>query len=74
MARQQSQHGTNTSGSGTSANTSPNVGNKRRRPSAVKMEGDDPGAAAEVNGGNMPAGAAKVKASPRVPKRQKGAS
>jgi hypothetical protein len=38
------------------------------------MEGDDPSATAEVNGGNMPTNATKVKASPRVPKRQKGAS
>lgn len=72
MAAQQSQQGTNTSGSqGTSANTSPNVSHKRRRASTVKMEGDDNG---EMNGvgHTMPA---KVKASPRVGgKRQKGTS
>ncbi|KAJ5595966.1 Transcriptional activator ptaB [Penicillium hetheringtonii] len=53
------------------ANNSPNVGgNKRRRASTVKMENEDGGA--EVNG-TGPQGGAKVKASPRVPKRQKGA-
>ena len=73
MVAQQSQQGTNTSGSqGTSANTSPNVSNKRRR--SVKMEGDDGGGPAEVNGSGPP-GATKVKASPRVGgKRQKGTS
>jgi hypothetical protein len=75
MVAQQSQQDANTSGSqGTSANTSPNVSNKRRRQSAVKMEGDDGGGPAEVNGSGLP-GAAKVKASPRVGgKRQKGTS
>lgn len=69
MAAQLSQQGTNASGSqGTSANTSPNVTNKRRRASAVKVEGDE-GGGMEVNGG----GGQKVKASPRVGgKRQKG--
>lgn len=71
MAPQQSQPGTNTSGSqGTSANTSPNVNNKRRR-STVKLE-DESSATADVNGSNAPP-TSKVKASPRVGgKRQKG--
>jgi hypothetical protein len=71
MVAQQSQTGTNASGSqGTSANTSPNVTNKRRRASAVKMEGED-GGNVEVNGTGQ--GGNKVKASPRVGgKRQKG--
>lgn len=52
-------------------NNSPNVGgNKRRRASTVKQEGDDGGS--EING-SAP-GSGKVKASPRVPKRQKGAA
>lgn len=55
-------------------NNSPNVGgNKRRRASTVKMEGDDGSGATEVNGTGAQ-GSAKVKASPRVPKRQKGAA
>jgi hypothetical protein len=70
MVAQQSQTGTNASGSqGTSANTSPNVTNKRRRASAVKIESEDGGV--EVNGTG---GGNKVKASPRVGKRQKGAA
>ncbi|KAL1954453.1 hypothetical protein VTO42DRAFT_1177 [Malbranchea cinnamomea] len=74
MAQQQSQQGTNTSGSqGPSANASPNVGHKRRRTSTVKLEGDDATPGGEVNG-NAPPNSSKVKASPRVPKRQKGAS
>ena len=74
MIAQQSQQGTNTSvgtgSQGTSANTSPNVPHKRRRPSGVKTEMDDGGGGPEVNGtGN------KVKASPRPGgKRQKGAA
>ncbi|KMP05343.1 hypothetical protein CIRG_05024 [Coccidioides immitis RMSCC 2394] len=74
MVAQQSQQGTNTSGSqGTSANTSPNVNNKRRRASTIKMEADENGTA-EVNG-TGPNNAVKVKASPRVGgKRQKGTS
>jgi hypothetical protein len=44
-----------------SASASPNVSNKRRRPSTVKMEGEDAGG--EVNG--TAPGPAKVKASPR---------
>ena len=66
MVAQQSQQGTNNSGTGsqgTSANASPNV-NKRRRASAVKIEGDEGGG--EVNGV-----VGKVKQSPRVPKKQK---
>lgn len=52
-------------------NNSPNVGgNKRRRASTVKMESED---GSEVNGTGAQ-GAGKVKASPRVPKRQKGAA
>lgn len=52
-----------------SASASPNVSNKRRRASTVKMEGEEAGG--EVNG--AASGGAKVKASPRVGgKRQKG--
>jgi hypothetical protein len=71
MVHQQSQQGSNLSGSQvTSANTSPNVTNKRRRASAVKVENDD-GGGAELNG----TGANKVKPSPRIGgKRQKGTS
>ena len=67
MVHQQSQQGSNLSGSQvTSANTSPNVTNKRRRAS-VKMEDD--GGGPEVNG----TGSNKVKPSPKVGgKRQKG--
>ena len=43
MQLQQSQHGT--SSSGPSTNTSPNINNKRRRPSAVKTEEEN-----QVNG------------------------
>ena len=66
MVHQQSQQGSNLSGSqGTSANTSPNVTNKRRRASNVKME--------EEVGGPEINGATKVKPSPRIGgKRQKG--
>lgn len=76
LVAQHSQQGTNSS-QGTSANTSPNVPNKRRRPSGVKVDVDDggaggaavPGAQVEVNGTN----ASKVKPSPRIGgKRQKG--
>ena len=74
MVAQQSQQGTNTSGGtgsqGTSANASPNVSNKRRRPSGVKIEGEDMGNGPDINGT-----VAKVKPSPRIGgKRQKGAS
>lgn len=69
MVATQSQQGTNTSGGGsqgTSANASPNVTNKRRRHSAVKVEGED---TTEVNGTGPQH---KVKASPRPGvKRQK---
>jgi hypothetical protein len=65
MALQQSQQGT--SSSGPSANTSPNVTTKRRRPS-VKTEGDEAAAAAGQTNGIQP----KVKPSPRMGKRQKG--
>lgn len=52
-------------------NNSPNIGgNKRRRASTVKQESEEGGL--EVNGTS--AASAKVKASPRVPKRQKGAA
>lgn len=66
MALQQSQQGT--SSSGPSANTSPNVSNKRRRPSGVKTEEDN--GPTQVNG----SGVKQVKQSPRVGnnKRQKG--
>lgn len=67
MVHQHSQQGSNLSGSqGASANTSPNMTNKRRRASAIKLEEDG---GHEVNGvaGN------KVKPSPRLSgKRQKG--
>jgi hypothetical protein len=61
MQLQQSQQGTHSSGQ--SANTSPNVSNKRRRPS-VKGEED-----IQVNG--TQANKAGVKPSPRIGKRQK---
>lgn len=72
MQMQQSQQG---SSSGMSANTSPNVNNKRRRMSVKDEE------AAQVNGtpqmgaaAGAAGGAAKVKPSPRIGgKRQKGA-
>ena len=67
MVHQHSQQGSNLSGSqGASANTSPNVPNKRRRPSGIKLEDDGGG---EMNG----SAANKVKPSPRIGgKRQKG--
>ena len=65
MVTQQSQQGTNTSvGTGsqaTSANASPSVTNKRRRPSGVKMESEDAGGGPEINGTGP-----KVKPSPRI--------
>jgi hypothetical protein len=65
MVAQQSQQGTNTSvgtgSQGTSTNASPNLTNKRRRTSAVKVEGEDAGGGAEINGAGT-----KVKASPRA--------
>lgn len=75
MVAQPSQQGTNTSGGTgsqvTSANASPNVQSKRRRPSTMlKVEGDDGGGPVGVNGATLPE---KVKASPKVGvKRQKG--
>lgn len=75
MVAQQSQQGTNTSGGSgsqvTSANASPNVPHKRRRPSTMlKIEGDDGGGQISVNIASLPD---KVKASPKVGvKRQKG--
>jgi hypothetical protein len=67
MVHQHSQQGSNLSGSqGASANTSPNVTNKRRRPSGIKLEDDGGG---EMNGNQ----AKQVKPSPRMGgKRQKG--
>lgn len=67
LVNQHSQQGTNSSATA-SANTSPNVTNKRRR-SAVKMETDD-GGGAEVNGAGG-GGGQKVKASPQIRKRVK---
>lgn len=67
MQLQQSQQGT--SSSGPSANTSP-ASNKRRRPSAVKVEEDGSGAGtpgSQVNG----AGNRGKPATPRMPKRVK---
>jgi len=65
MVAQQSQQGTNTSvgtgSQGTSTNASPNLTNKRRRPSGVKLEGEDAGGGADMNGTGP-----RVKASPRV--------
>jgi hypothetical protein len=67
MMHQMSQPGSNLSGSqGASTNTSPNVSNKRRRPSTVKVEDDN--ASANQDGNQN-----KVKPSPRIGgKRQKG--
>lgn len=66
MVHQMSQGNSNLSGSqGPSTNTSPNVTQKRRRASQVKLEEEN--ASQEVNGTN------KVKPSPRMGgKRQKG--
>ena len=58
MMPQHSQQGTNSSAA--SANTSPNVNNKRRR-STVKMEGDEGGGE-----GGPATGAGRVKPSPRM--------
>ncbi|KAG9793358.1 Transcriptional activator ptaB [Exophiala dermatitidis] len=68
MMHQMSAQGSNLSGSqGPSTNTSPNVSNKRRRASAVKLE--------EENPGGDSGGANKVKPSPKIGgKRQKGAA
>ena len=69
MVHQHSQQGSNLSGSqGASANTSPNVTHKRRRPSGIKTEEEGGG---EVNGST----GKQVKPSPRIGgKRQKGTS
>lgn len=66
MVHQMSQGGSNLSGSqGPSTNTSPNVTNKRRRASQVKLEEENP--SQEVNGAN------KAKPNSRIGvKRQKG--
>jgi hypothetical protein len=65
MMHQMSAQGSNLSGSqGPSTNTSPNVSNKRRRASQIKLE--------EENASQGSDSAGKVKASPRIPKRQKG--
>lgn len=70
LVAQHSQQGTNSS-QGTSATTSPNVTHKRRRPSGVKVDGDESGAPPEVNG--TMTSSSKVKPSPRIGgKRQKG--
>ncbi|EXJ89477.1 hypothetical protein A1O3_02544 [Capronia epimyces CBS 606.96] len=68
MMHQMSAQGSNLSGSqGPSTNTSPNVSNKRRRASAVKLE--------EENAGGEPSGPSKVKPSPKIGgKRQKAAA
>lgn len=71
MVHSMSQPGTNnsvgTGSQGASANASPNMTNKRRRPSAVKNE--DEGGGPEVNGVGP---SSKVKPSPRIGgKRQK---
>lgn len=64
MMPQHSQQGTNSSAA--SANTSPNVNNKRRR-STVKMEGDEGGGAE----GGPPSGAGRVRPSPQMKKKAK---
>ena len=71
LVGQQNQAGSGAGGNQTaSANSSPNMPHKRRR-SAVKVEGDDGGGPAEINGTTP--GVPKVKPSPRVGgKRQKG--
>lgn len=61
LIAQHSQQGPSSS-AGASANTSPNVNNKRRR-STVKVEGDDGGGEVNGTGGG---GGPKVKQSPRV--------
>jgi len=68
MVAQLSQQGHSSSATGSSS-ASPNVTNKRRRASAIKQEVTvEDGAAPETNG----VAKAKVKPSPRIPKRQKG--
>lgn len=61
------QQGNQAGSQGASANTSPQVTNKRRKPSGVKAEMDGDNATPESNG-------PKVKQSPRVGKRQKPGS
>ena len=64
MMHQMSAQGSNLSGSqGPSTNTSPNVSNKRRRASQIKLEDENASQGDNAN---------KVKPSPRIPKRQKG--
>lgn len=70
MALQQSQQG---SSSGVSTNTSPNVNNKRRRPSLKEEEGTQPNGTGTQNQGAGAHTGNKVKPSPRIGgKRQKG--
>jgi hypothetical protein len=65
MMHQISAQGSNLSGSqGPSTNTSPNVSQKRRRASQIKLE--------EENASQDSNNAGKVKPSPRMTKRQKG--
>ena len=65
MMHQMSAQGSNLSGSqGPSTNTSPNVSNKRRRASQIKLEEENASQGSDNQG--------KVKPSPRIPKRQKG--
>jgi hypothetical protein len=66
MMHQMSAQGSNLSGSqGPSTNTSPNVSNKRRRASQIKMEEENSQQDGNGNGKT-------VKPSPRMGKRQKG--
>lgn len=73
MMHQMSAQGSNLSGSqGPSTNTSPNVSNKRRRPSTVKAE--DGGDSSNAGNANQDGNQNKVKPSPRIGgKRQKAA-
>ncbi|RMD40501.1 hypothetical protein DV735_g4630, partial [Chaetothyriales sp. CBS 134920] len=65
MVPQMSAQGSLSGSQGPSTNTSPNVSNKRRRASQIKLEEEN-----AAQGGDN---AIKVKASPRITKRQKGA-
>ena len=69
MMHQMSQQGSNLSGSqGPSTNTSPNVSNKRRRASQIKLEEEN-----SQGGGGGDANTNRVKPSPKMAgKRQKG--
>jgi len=69
MMPQHSQQGTNSS-SAASANTSPNVHNKRRR-STVKLEEEGSGVDGGQGGGGGGAGQQRVKPSPRMTKKAK---